>query len=209
MEGFTALAAAVANGQTECVRVLLARGADPSIPTADGRAPVFLAASVGHLPALRLLLDSFGLNRATESWRPDTAGRNPVMAATANGKVGCLRALVEVDLEETMRRLLPCGMSAGSAVAGERLDDLLVVEERATIDTGEALAAPAWGAGERALAAGDEAKPLLAPASVGNNSAGGKAGGGGGGGIDDVDNEGRSALMHACMFDQVYALVRL
>lgn len=201
MEGFTALAAAVVSGQTECVRVLLARGADPSIPTVDDRTPVFLAASVGHLPALRLLMDSFDLHRATESWRQDSAGRTPVMAAAANGNVDCLRVLVELDLEEAMRRLLPRGMTAGSFVAGERLDNLLVVEEKASVDDEEALAAPAWGVRERALSVGG-AKPLLGSGLV-DNSASAQEGGSDGGGIDGADNEGRSALMHACMFDQV------
>lgn len=231
-EGFTALAAAVLNGQTECARVLLSRGADSSIPTSDGRAPVFLAASVGHLPALRLLLTTFGHDRGAEACRPDAAGRTPVMAAAANGHLGCLRALVGADLAsdgDRTTRLLPLGKRGSflSSFAGaDRLDDLLVVEENAPSDDGEddvaddddgedgdTYAAPAWGGGERGSS--KALLPISVPSSTGGvaasggNFGGSSSGGGGGGGgacrcINDVDSEGRSALMHACMFDQVH-----
>ena len=77
------------------MRVLLARGADPLVPTTDGRSPTFLAASGGHLATLRLLLDVVGPNRWTEISRPDSSGRTPVMAVSANGHLECLRALVQ------------------------------------------------------------------------------------------------------------------
>lgn len=178
MEGLTALAAAVVNGQTESVRVLLARGADPSIPKSDGRAPVFLAASVGHLPALRLLLDFFGSDRKTETWRPDAGGRTPIMAASANGHLDCLRALVEVGVD-CMDVLHPDLREADSTEEG-------------------VAAAPAWEGGEPRAAGGAAARAM-----TGTTVAGRKQPTRGGGNVDDVDNEGRTALVHACMFDQV------
>ncbi|CAM9613695.1 unnamed protein product [Ectocarpus sp. 4 AP-2014] len=95
--GTTALAAAASFGRTGCARVLLARGADLFVPATDGRAPVFLASSGGHLATLRLLLDATGADREMEIARPDSAGRTPVMAASANGHLGCLRALLGDD----------------------------------------------------------------------------------------------------------------
>lgn len=137
--GITALAAAASFGRTGCARVLLARGADVFVPATDGRAPVFLASSGGHLATLRLLLDAAGADREMEIARPDSEGRTPVMAASANGHLGCLRALLGED---------------GGGGGGP--------EEN-----------------------GAEERQGCVP------------------GIDAPDGQGRTALMHACMFDQV------
>ena len=53
--GFTPLHAAALSGKIDLVRLLLAHGADPSLPTADGVLPAALAAIHGHQAVLDLL----------------------------------------------------------------------------------------------------------------------------------------------------------
>lgn len=55
--GATALLLAAQNGHGGCVRRLLERGADPTVPLKDGGAtPLFLAAQEGHREVVELLL---------------------------------------------------------------------------------------------------------------------------------------------------------
>lgn len=151
------------------------------MPTTDGRAPAFLAAAGGHLPTLRLLLDAVGPNRRTEMSRPDSAGRTPVMAASANGHLGCLHALIEGTDSD--------GEDVGGAMG--TLDGTGVAEEET---------APAW---ERAT----QMVPREAVSSATKARKGlefFKRGVLTDAEIDTPDSEGRTALMHACMFDQVW-----
>lgn len=196
-EGMTALAAAVFNGRTENARVLLARGADPSIPTADGRAPVFLAASGGHLPALRLLLDAFGKDRTTETWRSDAAGCTPIMVASMNGHLECLRALVESE---------PAVGMGGERTRGNRLSMDGEFQQESTSVT----AAPAWEGRREGKREGRMEGITTTSSATLRVTAGTLARvceklniHAGDGDINDIDNEGRTALMHACMFNQV------
>ncbi|CAN0420174.1 unnamed protein product, partial [Discosporangium mesarthrocarpum] len=92
-DGMTALAAAVSRGHTACARVLLSRGADPTIRTHDGRTPVYLAAAGGHLAALGVLLDALPPTRWKEARGVEAEGRTPVMVAAANGHLECLALL--------------------------------------------------------------------------------------------------------------------
>lgn len=174
----TALAAAAARGHTESVRVLLMRGASPSIPTNDNRAPAFLAAVGGHLAILELLLEAFGPDRKEEVWRANAAGRTPVMGASANGHLECLRALIE-------------GGGDGKPRAGAREKGAWKQYRREATE----LAGRVGGGSEvtRGLSTAE------GEASAGRGGEGVRVDGA----IDDVDVEGRTALMHACMFDQV------
>ncbi|CAM9522594.1 unnamed protein product, partial [Choristocarpus tenellus] len=96
-DGMTALAAATFQGHTACVRVLISRGANPLLNTLDGRTPTYLAASQGHLPALRSLLEAFGPGKAKEARRRDAGGCTPIMLAAANGHLDCLVVLNQSD----------------------------------------------------------------------------------------------------------------
>ncbi|CAM9856530.1 unnamed protein product [Scytosiphon promiscuus] len=120
-----ALTAATSLGHDGCVRVLLARGADPFAVTPDGRAPVFQAASGGHLATLRLLLDAAAPDSRAEAMRPDLAGRTPVMAASASGHLACLRT---TDNEGRTALMHACIFDQAECVKyllsiGARLDD--------------------------------------------------------------------------------------
>ncbi len=53
--GFTPLHEAALNGKIDLVRLLLAHGADPSLPTADGALPAALAAKHSHQAVIDLL----------------------------------------------------------------------------------------------------------------------------------------------------------
>lgn len=183
MEGMTALAAAALNGQTEGVRVLLMRGADPSIPMNNGRAPVFLAALGGHLSVLYLLLRVLGPDRTRESWRPDAGGRTPVMAASANGHFECLRALVEGYDDGNSSNFGRKGDGAQNEKGGQTIDRPTRSVPVLVGDRGGGYAA-AQSLSPRVVS--DD----VPAASVSD-------------GIDDYDSEGKTALMHACMFDQV------
>ncbi|CAN0503948.1 unnamed protein product, partial [Discosporangium mesarthrocarpum] len=97
VEGMTALAAAASRGRTACLRVLLVRGADLSLPNKEGRTPVFLAAAGGFLASLRVLLGAFepGEERRVGAWHPDCGGRTPAMAAAAGGHLDCLKLVIQ------------------------------------------------------------------------------------------------------------------
>lgn len=139
VEGKTALAAAASIGHVGCARALLARGADPFVPTLHGRGPVFLAAAGGHADVLRLLLETIGTDRRMEMRRPDSVGITPVMVAAANGMLTCLKILT------------------GDGTTGMIAATRGVWTDRLTSE---------WG-------------------------------------VDALDREGRTALMHACLFGQV------
>lgn len=113
--------------------------------------------------------------------RPDSAGRTPAMAASANGRLGCLSALVE-----------------GGDSDGEDVGTVAALAGTAAVAEEET--APAW---ER----GTQTPREIVPARTKAWRKEGLESSGKGvvinAGIDTPDSEGRTALMHACMFDQV------
>jgi ankyrin repeat protein len=57
LEGFTALMTAAAEGQLEVVRLLLERGADPTLVDTDGDTALSFARQNGHTMVAQLLED--------------------------------------------------------------------------------------------------------------------------------------------------------
>jgi uncharacterized protein len=86
-DGYTALHSAVGEPpsqperQQECVRMLLARGADPNAQTDTGMTPLMCAAWVGSLPSVQAMLD----HGATISLR-DTKGESAEDCARRKGR---------------------------------------------------------------------------------------------------------------------------
>lgn len=150
------------------------RGADPRIPTRNGRTPVHLAAVGGHLPALRLLLEALEPDRDRETWRPDVAGCTPVMSASANGHLQCLQVLVEEE--------------SGNSRGGVKTSALQGLLDQRNPDPFNPASVPdgAESVENLGLSAASKTPPRLAD-----------------GAINNVDHEGRTALMHACILDQV------
>jgi ankyrin repeat protein len=58
LEGFTALMTAAAEGQLDVVRLLLSRGADPSVKDEDGDTAMSFALEKGHPEVAELLREA-------------------------------------------------------------------------------------------------------------------------------------------------------
>jgi ankyrin repeat protein len=72
----------------DVVRLLLDRGADPSLVNSDGDSPLMMAARRGHLDIVRLLLD-----RGADPSLANSDGCSPLMNAAFSGHVGVVREL--------------------------------------------------------------------------------------------------------------------
>lgn len=84
-----ALHSAASAGHTEAVAMLLAAGASPSCPTADGATPLHRAARHGHIDTVRMLLDA-----GARSQRCDL-GFAPLDDAAYEGHHRTVRLLLE------------------------------------------------------------------------------------------------------------------
>ncbi|CAH1779792.1 unnamed protein product [Owenia fusiformis] len=90
--GYTALHMASANGQSECLSVLIKKGAVVNAADYHGSTPLHLACQRGHKTVALLLLHyKCDLNAC------DNDGSSPLHLCTANGHEECVRALVEHD----------------------------------------------------------------------------------------------------------------
>lgn len=82
--GATPLMFAVANERVEATRLLLARGANPNLNSADGMTPLVEAAAHRSLDIVRLLIDA----RANPSLAPSKIRITPLIAAVATMEAG-------------------------------------------------------------------------------------------------------------------------
>jgi ankyrin repeat protein len=78
---------------------LIRRGADPSRPDAQGRAPLHRAVALGHLETLRRLL-ALG----AQVNQPDGAGRTPLDLALDPGASGATRGREVADIVKTLEQ---------------------------------------------------------------------------------------------------------
>ncbi|XP_069365833.1 ankyrin repeat domain-containing protein 29 isoform X2 [Maniola hyperantus] len=97
-DGTTPLILSAAMGHTDCVRELLAQGADPACSRTDGGTPLFVACQCGHLPVVEELIRR-GAN--VNSCMKDKA--TPLFIAAQNGH------------EEVCLALLSAGASVDAA----------------------------------------------------------------------------------------------
>ena len=90
---------AAARGQLDAVRLLLDRGADPSVPDSAGTAPLMLAAGGGHAAVVRELvargadLDALG---------PES-GRTAFHYACGRNQPECVAVLVELGCDTAIK----------------------------------------------------------------------------------------------------------
>lgn len=92
-DGTTALHWAVRADDLELARLLLAAGAHADVVNRYGVTPLSLAASNGHAPMLRLLLERGATVKSADAAVP--GGRTLLMLAARAGRVDALRLLVE------------------------------------------------------------------------------------------------------------------
>ena len=86
----TPLSAAVSNGNEECVRRLLAKGADPNKANSSGQTPLLIAATNGNLNLVDILLKE----GAYVDGEPEHPSDTPLLAAVYNGNMECVRRLL-------------------------------------------------------------------------------------------------------------------
>lgn len=85
---WTPLICACASCGVETARLLLAAGADPSVPAADGRTPLHFSAELGEVVLIRMLLA-----RGADPARRDRHGESPLEAAVRGGATDAAHAL--------------------------------------------------------------------------------------------------------------------
>jgi ankyrin repeat protein len=91
----TALVAAAGEGKLDAVRLLLDRGADPSLADSDGHTPLMAAAGHGHVGVVRELA---ARGAALDAARPADGG-TAFHLACAQNKLACVVTLVELGCE--------------------------------------------------------------------------------------------------------------
>jgi hypothetical protein len=119
--GFSALAAAAYNGDTEAVAYLLEKGADLHMKTAKGYAAVHAAVVSGNVAVLRALLER-GVDPNTRYTAPNSNedAATPVVLAAWRGDASCLKELLarhaDVNFQDGPfeRTALLCGATTGS-----------------------------------------------------------------------------------------------
>jgi uncharacterized protein len=98
--GWTALWFACRDGRPPVAKLLLERGADPTIATQRGSTPLIAASTGGHLEVVRFLL---GQPRAkTNINHHDENGRTALWQACCRGRGGAVRALLEGGADPTI-----------------------------------------------------------------------------------------------------------
>ncbi|CAB1447870.1 unnamed protein product [Pleuronectes platessa] len=90
-EGRSALHAAAARGQTECLSVILSHGADLSITDAAGLNPLHLAAKHSHTECCKKLIQSKSPTDAV-----DSSGKTALHHAAASGNIQTVQLLCEL-----------------------------------------------------------------------------------------------------------------
>ncbi|XP_072311478.1 ankycorbin isoform X2 [Eucyclogobius newberryi] len=97
-EGKSALHAAAARGQTECLVAILSHGADLSVADAAGLSPLHLAAKNNHLDCCRKLIQGKCPIDAV-----DSSGKTALHHAAASGSVQAVQLLCELNSPINMR----------------------------------------------------------------------------------------------------------
>ncbi len=95
-QGSLAIHYAAARGDLPCIQALLAAGADPDAPGANGVAPLAVAAFFGHTAVVNALLEAGADMEATCSFSSKKGGApfTALQWAALEGRDECLRALL-------------------------------------------------------------------------------------------------------------------
>lgn len=101
--GYTPLAAAAFYGNTDCLKLLLSKGATPDdvddFSTATGVRPIMLACLADHAACVRLLLAA-GVVAGLLACEIDEGGYSPLQCAAEVNSIGCVEALLEAGAAE-------------------------------------------------------------------------------------------------------------
>ncbi|XP_041113751.1 cortactin-binding protein 2 isoform X1 [Polyodon spathula] len=96
-DGNSALYSAAKYGHTDCVTLLLTKGAPVDVPDKNGFTPVHIAAANGHFRCIELLItDNAAVNNAA------SGGQTPLHLACANGNYDCIRILLTAGADRTV-----------------------------------------------------------------------------------------------------------
>jgi espin len=87
-ENLTALHYAARGGHSECVRLLVAAGADPNVQDERRITPLHFAVVGGHALCVKLLLDHHA-----DPFREDLDQQTALSLAEKSGNIGCARLL--------------------------------------------------------------------------------------------------------------------
>lgn len=97
--GITALISAAGRNRLEIAALLLKRGADPNLSTADGWSPILMATQDGGEEMVRLLL-AFGANPNTSETR---YGATPLIRASSKGHTEIVKMLLDAGADRNAR----------------------------------------------------------------------------------------------------------
>lgn len=89
---------AALNGHDECVNQLIDAGADPSITTEAGIAPLYVAAQGGFGDSLVFILSSKHMTQAIADYNGNGNGATALYIAAQNGHFKCVRELVQAGV---------------------------------------------------------------------------------------------------------------
>lgn len=138
----TPLLVAIVNDVPRNVRLLLQAGADPKLPSAGSprgpMPPVFIAASMGRVECLEILIEFARLDPNMK-----VAGHDEttlLQVATENGKVDVVRRLLELGADP--RLCDRCGWSPLSVAKEKKNDEILKLLTDATALQGQRLLPP-------------------------------------------------------------------
>lgn len=95
--GETAFIKACVKSSTNVLRVLLAVGADPTIPTSNGTTPLMLAAVLGNVETLEFLCRNHKVRESLDV--RDSAGETTLMKSCANDNVNVVSVLLEAGAD--------------------------------------------------------------------------------------------------------------
>ncbi|XP_063793285.1 ankyrin repeat and SOCS box protein 12-like isoform X2 [Pseudophryne corroboree] len=98
----TPLRLAASKGSFECLKILLANGAEVDILDVKAQTPLFTAVSAGHFDCVRELLKA-GANPSGSIYNNST----PVLTASREGNVSILRELLEYGADPNVKCKLP------------------------------------------------------------------------------------------------------
>ncbi|RXM35690.1 Cortactin-binding protein 2 [Acipenser ruthenus] len=95
-DGNSALYSAAKYGHTDCVMLLLTKGALVDVPVKNGFTPIHIAAANGHFRCIELLItNNADVNHAA------SGGQTPLHLACANGNYDCIRILLTAGADRT------------------------------------------------------------------------------------------------------------
>ncbi|KAK6482528.1 cortactin-binding protein 2-like [Huso huso] len=95
-DGNSALYSAAKYGHTDCVMLLLTKGAPVDVPVKNGFTPIHIAAANGHFRCIELLItNNADVNHAA------SGGQTPLHLACANGNYDCIRILLTAGADRT------------------------------------------------------------------------------------------------------------